>query len=119
MTEPLAAWEGRPARIAFITEGGRTVGLGHVARCVVGWVGPRHASSQIAHDFPLGEAALDGRHVLLAQWTQDEAVGFEHRRRRHGWLGGRHVGSRFRFAGWTGPCAEAPTMAAGLLEGSA
>lgn len=33
MTEPLAAWDGRLARIAFITEGGSTIGLGHVARC--------------------------------------------------------------------------------------
>lgn len=33
MTEPLAAWDGRPTRFAFVTEGGSTVGLGHVARC--------------------------------------------------------------------------------------
>jgi spore coat polysaccharide biosynthesis predicted glycosyltransferase SpsG len=33
VTEPLAAWDGRLTRIAFVTEGGSTVGLGHVTRC--------------------------------------------------------------------------------------
>ncbi len=77
-----------------------------MARGGVGRVRPGHARGQITHDFPPGKAALNGRHVFLPQRAQDQAPGFEHRRRRQGWLGGRHVGSRFRFAGRTGPCAQ-------------
>jgi hypothetical protein len=69
----------------------------------------------MAHDFPLGEAALDGWYVLSAQRTQDEAVGFEDRRRWQGWLGGRHVGSRFRSL-TDGTLRSAPAIVAGLWE---
>jgi len=34
VAEPLDVWDGRPPRIAFVTEGGKAIGLGHVARCV-------------------------------------------------------------------------------------
>lgn len=33
MNEPRGAWDARPPRFTFVADGGRTVGLGHVARC--------------------------------------------------------------------------------------
>ena len=88
----------------------------HMAGCTVVRIGPRNMGRQIAHDLPAREAALDGRQVLLPQRSKDQAPGFEHRGRGHGWLGGRHVGSRFRAAGGTGPLRSAPAIVAGLWE---
>ena len=67
-----------------------------MARGAVGRIRPGNMGRQVAHHLPAREAALDDRRIVLAQRAQDQAPGFEHRRRREGWLGGRHVGSRFR-----------------------
>ena len=92
---------------------------GDVARRAVGRVGPRHVGVQPAHDFPFRKAPLQRRGVRRAQWAEDEARRFEHGRWRKAGPGRRHVGSRVRFAGRTGPCAGSPDHRGGAVEGSA
>ena len=87
MTESLPTWDGRPTRAAFITEGGRAIGLGHVARCsalarVIAGGGPSVAflvppDAQVLA--LLGERWTD---VAPVDWAADPGAALDALRRR-------------------------------------